>query len=403
MALMPVDDALAQLKAAAEAYRLDRPLASESLPLLAAQGRILAQDVIAPINVPPANNSAMDGYAFRHSDALSASSLVVSQRIPAGVAPQPLMPGTAARIFTGGVMPEGADTVEMQENCHEADGSVKFLQAPRLGSHVRLAGEDIAQGSTVLQAGVRLGPAQSGLLASLGMTEVAVSQRLRVALLCTGNELVAPGNTLQAGQLFNSNETLLTALLQQQGCEVINLLPVMDSLAATKHALDQAVALGAHLVVSTGGVSVGEEDHVRMAVQASGQLDLWKVAIKPGKPLAFGSIKDIPFMGLPGNPQSVWVTSQVFLLPFIRSLLGDTSTPFICHMPAGFERRQAQGRREYVRVQVKTDADGQTSLVAHVQQGSGALSSAAWADGFAIVEAGETVEKGQLLPFMYLA
>lgn len=402
MALMPVDDALAQMRAVATTLRAAQPLGVEALPLLAGLGRILAHDVIAPINVPPERNSAMDGYAFRLTDALAASSLPISQRIPAGHAPQPLKPGTAARIFTGGVLPDGADTVEMQENCHADQDRVQFLQQPRLGKNIRQAGEDIAQASTVLTAGTKLEPVQLGLLASLGLAQVTVFQRLRVALFCTGDELVVPGGTLQPGQLFNSNETLLTALLQQQGCDVLAMPAVADHLASTQQALAQAVARGAQLILSTGGVSVGEEDHMRAAVQTEGQLDLWKVAIKPGKPLAFGHVQGVPFMGLPGNPQSVWVTSQVLALPFIRCLQGDACAPLTLSIPAGFERSKPQGRREYLRVRVVPDAHGKMQLWAHPQQGSGVLSSAAWADGFAVVEAGECVSLGQLLPFVAL-
>ncbi len=399
MALLPVDDALAQLLAAAGQRVAAQPLRVESVPLLDALGRILANDVIAPINVPPERNSAMDGYAFRLADALTAPSLPISQRIPAGHAPQPLQPGTAARIFTGGVLPNGADTVEMQENCHADHDRVQFLQPPRLGANIRLAGEDIAFASTVLTAGTKLGPAQLGLLASLGAAQVTVFQRLRVALFCTGDELIAPGGNLRPGQLFNSNETLLTALLKQQGCDVLAMPAVADNLASTQQALTQAVARGAQLIVSTGGVSVGEEDHMRAAVQAEGQLDLWKVAIKPGKPLAFGHVQGVPFIGLPGNPQSVWVTSQVLALPFIRCLQGDVSKPLSLSIAAGFERLQPQSRREYIRVRAVTDDQGRMQLQAHLKQGSGVLSSAAWADGLALVEAESRVEMGMLLKF----
>jgi len=399
MALIPVDDALAQLLAAADRHRATQPLQIESVALLDALGRILAHDVIAPINVPPERNSAMDGYAFCHSDLAPAQRLKISQRIPAGHAPQPLQPGTAARIFTGGVLPEGADTVEMQENCREENGQVQLLQPIRAGANVRAAGEDIALGSTVLTVGTRLGAAHLGLLASLGMAHVAVRERLRVALLCSGDELVAPGGTLESGQLFNSNETLLTALLRQQGCEVIVMDAVADNLAATRRSLCDAVAQRVHLLLSTGGVSVGEEDHLRAAVEAEGRLDLWKVAIKPGKPLAFGHVQGVPFIGLPGNPQSVWVTSQVLALPFIHRLQGDASAPLWFQLPANFERLKPQSRREYLRVRVVPNTSGQMQLEAHAHQGSGVLSSAAWADGLAVIEANTLVERGQLLPF----
>lgn len=399
MALMPVDDALERLLAAAKAFRAKQPLQVEVVSLLAGLGRVLAHSVMAPMNVPPARNSAMDGYAFRLEDALSLPGLPISQRIPAGSMPQPLLVGTAARIFTGGVIPDGADSVAMQENCQETQGCVQFLQRPQLAANIRAEGEDIALGSIVLRAGMTLGPAQLGLLASLGLASVTVLQRVRVALVCSGDELVAPGKPLSPGKIYNSNETLMTALLQQQGCEVLNIPAVADDLIATRQALMRAVEQGAHLILSTGGVSVGEEDHIRAAVQAEGMIDVWKVAIKPGKPLAFGQVHGIPFMGLPGNPQSVWVTSQVLALPFIRYLQGNMTERVTFKVPAGFERLKPQGRREYLRVRVVIDDQGQRQLQAHSRQGSGVLSSASWADGFAVLEAGCVVEKGEELEF----
>ena len=403
MALMPVDEALAQLLAAAEVCRARRPLAVESVALLSGLGRILASDVIAPINVPPERNSAMDGYAFCFDDLSHQQVLPVSQRIPAGRAPEPLQAGTAARIFTGGVLPEGADTVAMQENCHEESGCVQLLSQPLAGANIRAAGEDIVRGSIVLTKGTRLGPAHLGLLASIGLAQVCVFECLRVALLCTGDELVAPGGILASGQLFNSNETLLASLLQQQGCSVVTLGPVNDTLSDTQQALRLAVQQGVHLLVSTGGVSVGEEDHVRAAVQAEGQLDLWKVAIKPGKPLAFGYVHGVPFIGLPGNPQSVWVTSHVLALPFIRRLQQDASQPLRVTLPANFERLTPQSRREYLRVKVLPAASGEMVLEAYPHQGSGVLSSAAWADGLAVIEAGATVQRGQAVLLLVTA
>jgi len=238
-----------------------------------------------------------------------------------------------------------------------------------------------------------------GLLASLGLPEVNVVAPVKVALLCTGDELVNPGTELKPGQLYNSNATLLTALLKQQGCDVLHLPSVADTVADTEQAFRHAISVGADLVVTTGGVSVGEEDHVRTAVQRLGQLALWKVAIKPGKPIALGEIDGVPVIGLPGNPQSVWVTYQVLALPFIRCLQGDITLPVMIRVPAGFERTQPQGRREFLRVQIGVDDQGVQQLLAHPQQGSGVLSSATWAHGLALVEAGDTVKMGQLLPF----
>ncbi len=401
MALLPVDDAIAQLLSAADAWRQRHGGVPVWYPLAEAAGSILAQDIIAAIPVPPEPNSAMDGYAICHADLRGSVPriLPVSQRIPAGRAPQPLTAGTAARIFTGAVMPAGADTVVMQENCEAGTDQVTFLVMPAPGANVRAAGQDIGQGECVLPAGTRLGPAQLGLLASVGMAVVPVWPALRVALLCTGDELVEPGLALTSGQIYNSNRVVVTTLLQRLGMTVVDLGPVADTLADTADALRRARQLGAHLILSTGGVSVGEEDHVRAAVAAEGQLDLWKVGIKPGKPLAFGHVGDALFLGLPGNPQSVWVTFSVLGRPFLRRLQGEGHVlPQPLFLPAGFTRSRAQSRREYLRVRYVASADG-GCLQPHGNQSSGVLSSAVWADGLALVEAGQAVTEGQLLAF----
>lgn len=403
MALLPVDEAVAQLLAAADAWRQAHAGTALSLPLAEADGRILAADVMASLAVPPEPNSAMDGYAIRHADLTGPGPwrLPVSQRIAAGRAPQALLPGTAARIFTGAVMPSGADTVVMQENCQGEDGLVSILQMPDAGANVRAAGQDIAAGSCVVAAGTRLSPAHLGLLASIGCAQAWVWPRLRAALLCTGDELVEPGLALASGQIYNSNRVVVSSLLQRLGIDVLDLGPVADTLAATTAALRQARELGADLILSTGGVSVGEEDHVRAAVMAEGCLDLWKVAIKPGKPLAFGHVGTSVFLGLPGNPQSVWVTFAVLARPFLRRLQGETGVlPKPVHLPAGFARSRAQSRREYLRVRYEIGVSGLGALMPHGNQSSGVLSSAVWADGLALIEAGTTVSEGQLLPFL---
>ncbi|MDX1589951.1 MAG: molybdopterin molybdotransferase MoeA, partial [Oleiphilaceae bacterium] len=281
---------------------------SETLATADALGRVLAQPVTARVTVPPADNSAVDGYAIRWQDARQDNPLPLSQRIPAGDDPQPLRPGTAARIFTGAAIPPGADTVLMQEHCQEdSQGQhVTLNKPPQQGQNIRPAGQDIRAGEPLLEAGTRLLPQHLGLLASVGLAEVNVHRRLRVAILSTGDELVSPGEPLAPGKIYNSNRFLLKGLLESARCDILDLGDVADSFQATCDALANGAA-DADLIISTGGVSVGDEDHVRSAVQSLGRLDLWRLAIKPGKPFAFGQVGATPFVGLPGNPAAVLV------------------------------------------------------------------------------------------------
>lgn len=390
----------------------------ESLTLSEALGRVLAADVRSPISVPPADNSAMDGYAVRAADVPSPGAVLpVSQRIPAGHPGGPLPPGTAARIFTGAFVPAGADAVVMQEQTTlQDDGRVRVDGVPVAGQSIRRAGEDIQAGQTVLHARQRLDAAALGLAASVGVARLPVFVRLRVAVFFTGDELVAPGDVapdaMPVGKIYNSNRPVLTALLAGLGCEVIDLGQVPDSLAATQSALARAAAQ-ADLVVTCGGVSVGEEDHVKAAVQSMGELDLWQVAIKPGKPLAFGRLNtpgqpnhQALFVGLPGNPVSSYVTFVMLVRPLILQLQGraDAQTP-----PRGLMVPAASAwplpgakvdkRREFLRARL--NSAGQAEL--YPNQGSGVLTSVAWADGLIDNPPGTGFQVGDMVHFIPLA
>lgn len=360
-----------------------RPIAGlEPIGLNAALGRVLARTIQSQLDVPPADNSAMDGYAVRRADVGGAgASLPLSARIQAGIAPQPLKPGTAARIFTGALIPAGADTVIMQEQCRERDGRAVFDSLPETGANIRRAGEDIARGSPVLEAGIRLAPQHLGLLASVGLAEVPVRPRIRVQVLTTGDELVAPGLPLAAGRIYRSNDAVLAGLLSQLGCEPLEPMHIPDHPDATREALARARD-GADLVLTTGGVSVGEADYVTPAVETMGRLDLWKINLKPGKPVAFGDLDGVPFVGLPGNPVAVFVTFCLFAAPVIRQLQGRSpSFPEPVSLPAAFEVSTGK-REEYLRAR-----RSQGCLQRYPHQGSGVMSSIAWADGLARIPA----------------
>ena len=380
-----------------------RPLTdTETLPLDQALGRVLAEPLHSRVDVPPWNNSAMDGYAVRVADlGPEGGTLPVSQRIPAGTLGEPLAPGTAARIFTGAPIPEGADAVVIQEVCEAQGDQVHIRERPRSGANIRHRADDIRQGQEVIEAGTRLLPQHLGLAASVGTDEVTLYRRLRVALFASGDELAMPGRPLGPGQIYNSNQFTLTGLLQTLGCEIQTLGIVEDSLEATVAALDEAAAQ-ADLVLASGGVSVGEEAHVKPAVERLGRLDLWRIAVRPGKPLAFGHIGETPFIGAPGNPVSLFVTFCLFARPFIRRMQGVAGPLEPMRVPAraDFVWPKAVDRREYVRARLNLEESGQAWVQIYPSRSSAVLSSVAWATGLAEIPEGRTFDKGGRITFL---
>lgn len=407
--LLALDDALTQLLAVAT------PLPGlESVAVGDADGRVLAQDVVSALHVPPQDNSAMDGYAVCCADLGAPGALFpVSQRIPAGASGSPLLPGTVARIFTGAPVPQGADAIVMQEACTSvpnanADTSLPQVQInvkPATGQFIRRAGEDVARGATVLSRGQRLGPAELGLAASIGMASLTVVRRPRVALFSTGDELVMPGTVapqdMPPGAIYNSNRFFLRALLRRLGCVVSDLGIVPDQRAATVEALREA-AQSHDVILTSGGVSVGEEDHIKPAVQSLGTLDLWQIAIKPGKPFAYGRIGEAHFLGLPGNPVSSLVTFAVLVRPFLLHLQGARQVAMkTVAARADFNWAKPDNRREFLRAR-RNDQGG---LDLFPNQSSGVLTSAVWGDGLidnppgCAIAAGDTV---RFVPFSEL-
>ena len=392
--LMPVEAALERLLEQASA---GAALEIESVELAEADGRVLAEPLISSLDLPPWANSAMDGYALALAD-WQGTALQVSQRIQAGTAPTTLQPGTCARIFTGAPLPAGADTVEMQENVElAADGSVQFKHAMRVGQNVRAQGQETRVGDTVLPAGTQLGPIELGLAASLGAARLMVRRRVRVAVLSTGDELVEPGTPLAAGQIYNSNRRLLMSWLQRLGCEVIDGGILADDLELTRAAL--GALKGADLILSTGGVSVGEADFLGEALREEGELTLWKLAIKPGKPLTFGHFRGVPVLGLPGNPASTLVTFGLLARPYLLRRMGvESVAPLGFEVPAGFTWSKAGKRREYLRARMEHGR-----VVIYPNQSSGVLRSAAWADGLAEVLENTTLAEGDSVRFIPLS
>ncbi|OLF52356.1 gephyrin-like molybdotransferase Glp [Pseudomonas chlororaphis] len=393
-ALMPVEVALGRLLEMAGAAPI---LERERLSLAAAQGRVLAADLVSTLDLPPWPNSAMDGYALRVAD-WTGEPLVVSQRIFAGQAPEPLAPGTCARIFTGAPVPAGADCVEMQENTHvQADERVSFTEPLSAGQNIRPQGQETTVGECVLVAGTQLGPIELGLAASLGRAELDVVRRVRVAVLSTGDELIEPGQALGPGQIYNSNRVLLCSWLQRLGCEVVDGGILPDDLPMTRQRLAELADVD--LILSTGGVSVGEADFLGVALREEGELALWKLAIKPGKPLTFGHFRGVPVIGLPGNPASTLVTFALLARPYILRRQGVKELqPLQFQVPAGFAWPKPGNRREYLRGRLE-----QGKAIIYRNQSSGVLRSAAWAEGLVEVLEDRTLVEGDWVNFIPLS
>ena len=398
--MMSVDEAVAIITARVRAVQ-----ETETVDLTHADGRILATTLIAPLPLPPFDNSAVDGYAVRSADLAGNQehTLPVVGRIAAGAsAADPIAPGHAMRIFTGAPMPQGADTVFMQEDVRvDTAGKVVLPAGLKPGANTRPAGEDVSEGHRALPAGQRLRPQDVALAAAFGLTQVEVRRRVRVAVFSTGNEIVSPGAPRNSAQLFDSNRFMLIAMLSRLGCEVSDLGILSDDRAALAKALAQAA--GTHdLILTTGGVSTGEEDHVKASVENVGSLVLWRMAIKPGRPVAMGVISGTPFIGLPGNPVASFVTFVHVVRPTILALAGATSRPLL-PMPvrAAFSYKKKIARREYVRVRLQKNADGGLEAVKFPREGAGMLSSLVDTDG--LVELGEDVTQvapGQTVGFL---
>lgn len=395
--MLPVAEALALLLAAA------RPITDhEVVATMEATGRVLALAQSSQLDVPPMDNTHMDGYAVRVADCVSGSArLRVAQRIPAGHVGQPLLAGTAARIFTGALIPEGADAVVMQEQCTADGDDVIVAHAPASGEWIRRRGEDILAGNEILAAGSRLRGQELGLAASVGLATLPVVRKIKVAVFFTGDELAMPGEVLKPGAIYNSNRFTLRSLLENLGCDITDYGIVPDTLAATRDTLRLA-AQEHDLIVTSGGVSVGEEDHIKPAVEAEGRLNMWQIAVKPGKPLAFGEINrsgqgSAFFLGLPGNPVSSFVTFLLFVRPFILRLQGVVDVaPQAYAMRAGFDWPEADRRNEFLRARV--GADGALELFPN--QSSGVLTSTVWGDGLVDNPAGQVIVPGDIVRFI---
>ena len=373
---------------------------TEMVSVYSALGRVLATPVVSPINVPPHDNSMMDGYALHRFDLEHCDTFEVSQRIVAGETPVPLKTGTIARIFTGAPIPEGANMVVMQEETQEqADGQVTITAAnTSKGQNIRVVGEDIAENATILRAGHKLRAQDLGLVSSIGLKKVEVYKPLKIATLTTGDELLEPGEKPEPGKVYNSNRYILAGLLPELGFELIDLGRVEDTLDATVKAMKEAATV-ADVVITTGGVSVGDEDHIKPAIEQLGRLDMWKVKMKPGKPLAYGDIEGTPFIGLPGNPVSAFTTFNLFARPYLLKMQGANeikAKPI--WLEADFEWLKSGFRKEFARAKL-VNKNQKSVVQIYSNQGSGVLTSAVWADGFVVIPEDSQIRKGDIVAF----
>ncbi|GID07401.1 gephyrin-like molybdotransferase Glp [Pseudomonas sp. 008] len=397
--LMPVDKAISRL--------LDQappPPLAQMVPLDQALGRVLAADIHCPVNLPAWDNSAMDGYALRAGDLpAEGGCLTIGGRIAAGdQARSPLLAQQTVQIFTGAPLPPGADTVVPQERCR-VEGERVWFPPVSVGDHVRKEGEEVRRGHLLLKAGKRLRAQELGLLAGAGIARVEVYRPLQVCLLSSGNELREPGDSLAPGQIYNSNRYCLAALLRGWGVEVHDYGVMADELVASRHALSLASS-ECDLLLSSGGVSVGEEDHLKQAIEELGSVDFWRLAIQPGKPLAYGEVAGKPWIGMPGNPSGALITALVVVRPFLLRAQGVTDVlPVPLAVPAGFDWLQRNKRRQYLRARLTPGADGQLSVELHPQQSSAMLTAACWADGLAVIECEQQVLKHDNVMFLSFA
>ncbi len=374
----------------------------EMVKTLHANGRFLAQSIFSAIDVPNTDNSAMDGYAVRSEDCASGNAtLQIVQRIQAGKIGKPLKKGEAARIFTGAPIPEGADAVVIQENCLAQEGMVYINHIPQPGDHIRKAGESIKKDEKILEKGTRLKAQHLGLAASIGCLDLPVIRRPKVAVFSTGDEVVMPGDVLKQGYVYNSNRYLLRALLENLGCDITDFGIVPDNLETIQKTITES-ALNHDLILTSGGMSVGEEDHVKAVLSRVGKISFWRVAVKPGKPLAYANVDGknkaaVPFIGLPGNPVSSFVCFLIFVRPFVLRMMGMSKiVPPHRMMRADFSMQKADDRNEFLRVRI----NDQNGLDLFDNQGSGVLSSITWSDGVIDNPPGNVIKKGDMVRFL---